>query len=46
VVSEDSVRRSLKKMDEAKGLAWLQGHLDYCTMPLLGEPWIEQHLVV
>jgi Transposase DDE domain group 1 len=40
VVSEDSVRRSLKKMDEAKGLAWLQGHLDYCTMPLLGEPWI------
>ena len=40
VVSEDSVRRGLAKIDEAKGLRWLQDHLDYCTMPLLGEPWI------
>jgi DDE family transposase len=40
VVSEDSVRRNLQKMDEAKGLAWLQEHLDYCTTPLLGEPWV------
>jgi hypothetical protein len=40
VVSEDSVRRNLEKIDEAKGLAWLQAHLDYTTMPLLGEPWV------
>ena len=40
VVSEDSVRRNLEKIDEAKGLAWLQGHLDYTTTPLLGEPWV------
>jgi hypothetical protein len=40
VLSEDSVRRGLSKIDEAKGLPWLQNHLDYCTTPLLGEPWI------
>jgi Transposase DDE domain group 1 len=40
VVSEDSVRRNLEKIAEAKGLAWLQNHLDYCTTPLLGEPWV------
>jgi len=40
VVSEDSLRRNLAKIDEAAGLNWLQGHLDYCTMPLLNEPWI------
>ena len=40
VVSEDAVRRGLKKMNEAKGLGWLQNHLDYCTTPLLGEPWV------
>ena len=40
VVSEDAVRRGLAKIDEAKGLAWLQTHLDYCTAPLLSEPWI------
>jgi hypothetical protein len=40
VLSEDSVRRSLAKIDAAKGLPWLQNHLDYCTTPLLGEPWI------
>ena len=40
VVSEDSVRRGLKAMDEAKGLTWLQNHLDYGTAPLLGEPWV------
>ena len=27
-------------MDEADGVEWLQGHLDYCVAPLLGEPWI------
>jgi len=40
VVSEDAVRRGLKRMNEAKGLSWLQHHLDYCTTPLLGEPWV------
>jgi len=40
VVSEDSVRRNLEKIDEAAGLAWLQGHLDYTTAPLLSEGWV------
>ena len=40
VVSEDAVRRGLAKIDEANGLPWLQNHLDYCTAPLLGEPWV------
>jgi Transposase DDE domain group 1 len=40
VVSEDSVRRGLATIGEAKGLPWLQTHLDYCTTPLLGEPWV------
>ena len=30
----------LAKIGEAKGLAWLQNHLDYCTTPLLNEPWV------
>jgi len=40
VVSEDSVRRGLATIGEAKGLPWLQSHLDDCTTPLLGEPWV------
>src|ERR1700676_1826084 len=40
IVSEDAVRRGLAKIDEAKGLNWLQNHLDYCTTPLLSEPWV------
>ena len=40
VVSEDSVRRNLAKIDEAEGVAWLQRHLDYVVAPLLNEPWI------
>ena len=40
VVSEDAVRRGLAKIDEAQGLNWLQNHLDYCTSPLLSEPWV------
>src|SRR6201986_507885 len=39
VVSEGSVRRGLAAIGEAKGLPWLQNHLDYCTTPLLSEPW-------
>jgi hypothetical protein len=40
VVSEDAVRRALGKIAEEAGRAWLQEQLDYCTRPLLGEPWI------
>src|SRR3954454_14892936 len=40
VVSEDSVRRGLATIGQTKGLPWLQSHLDYCTTPLLGEPWV------
>jgi hypothetical protein len=40
VVSEDSVRRGLATIGAAKGLPWLQNHLDYCTAPLLSEPWV------
>src|SRR5271168_921103 len=40
VVSEDSVRRGLATIGETKGLPWLQNHLDYCTAPLLSEPWV------
>jgi hypothetical protein len=40
IVSEDSVRRGLEKIDEVKGVAWLRNHLDYCIAPLLGEAWV------
>jgi Transposase DDE domain group 1 len=40
VVSEDAVRRALGKIAEEPGREWLQEHLDYCTRPLLREPWI------
>ena len=40
VMSEDSVRRALSRIDEAAGVDWLQRHLDYTFRPLLGEPWI------
>ena len=31
---------AVSKIDEAAGLAWLQTHLDYCSSPLLSEPWV------
>jgi Transposase DDE domain group 1 len=40
VLSEDAVRRALHAIAESEGVLWLQGHLDYCTAPLFGEPWI------
>ena len=40
IVSEDAVRRALKAIDEEQGAVWLRRHLDYCTAPLLAEPWI------
>ena len=40
VVSEDSIRAALKKLDETAGVAWLQRHLLSVSEPLLSEPWI------
>jgi len=40
IVSEDAVRRALQAIREVEGTEWLQRHLDFCTAPLLGEPWI------
>ena len=40
VVSDDSARRALWKIDEEEGIHWLQGHLAYCYSPLLSQPWI------
>src|ERR1700674_5623611 len=40
VVSEDAVRRALGKIPEDAGVAWLREQLEYCTRPLLSEPWI------
>jgi hypothetical protein len=40
VVSDDSARRALKKIDETAGTEWLQKHLYACYEPLLSTPWI------
>lgn len=40
VVSEDTVRRFLKAIDEEPGRQWLQTHLDACVEPLLSAPWL------
>jgi hypothetical protein len=40
ILSEDAVRRALAAIEEEKGIAWLQRHLDHCTEPLTGESWI------
>jgi Transposase DDE domain group 1 len=40
IVSEDAVRRAFAANGEDEGVAWLRRHLDYCTSPLLAEPWI------
>ncbi len=40
VVSEDSARRALHKINEASGISWLQHHLQSCYEPLLKTPWI------
>lgn len=40
IVSDDSARRGLKKIDEIAGVSWLQKHLNYCYSPLLDTPWI------
>ena len=38
IVSEDAVRRGLTKIDESRGLTWLQNHLDYCTARCWANP--------
>jgi len=40
VVSNDSVRRALERIDDAAGIGWLQHHLNYSYAPLLVNPWI------
>ncbi len=40
VVSDDSARRALKKIDEHNGIKWLQQHLHSSYAPLLKTPWI------
>ena len=40
VVSEDVVRRAMKRIDERTGLAWLAGELRACVQPVLSQPWI------
>lgn len=40
VVSDDSARRALKKIDEHNGIQWLQQHLHASYEPLLTTPWI------
>ena len=40
ILSEDAVRRGFTAIDEEEGTVWLRRHLDYCTEPLLSEPWI------
>ena len=40
VVSDDSARRGLQKIDEKAGIEWLQKHLQSCYDPLLTTPWI------
>jgi hypothetical protein len=40
VVSDDSARRALHKMDEDQGVRWLQTHLQRRYEPLLTQAWI------
>ena len=40
VISEDALRNGLKRIPEAEGTAWLDGHLTDSVAPLLDVPWI------
>jgi hypothetical protein len=40
IVSEDTVRRGLKAIEEEPGHAWCSKHLDASVWPLLSAPWI------
>jgi len=39
-VSEDVVRRALRRLEEAAGVGWLTGELRACVEPVLSQPWI------
>lgn len=39
-VSEDVVRRAMKRMDPEAGRAWLRGELRACIEPVLAVPWV------
>lgn len=39
-VSEDVIRRAMKRIDERTGLAWLSEELRGCVEPVLSLPWI------
>src|SRR5205085_3662458 len=40
IISDDAARRGLKAIDAEAGTIWQCRHLDYCTAPLLAEPWV------
>jgi hypothetical protein len=40
IVSEDSLRRGLSKIDQEAGIKWLQNSSYKCYAPLLTQPWI------
>jgi hypothetical protein len=40
VISEDALRNALKRIPEAEGCAWLDGHLSDSVAPLLDAAWI------
>jgi hypothetical protein len=40
VVSEDVVRRAMKRIEEGAGLGWLSGELRASVEPVLSQPWI------
>ena len=40
VVSEDSARRALERLEQVAARNWLQRHLRACWEPLLYEPWV------
>ena len=39
-VSEDVVRRALRRIDLGAGINWLSGELRACVEPVLSQPWI------
>jgi hypothetical protein len=39
-VSEDVVRRALRRIDEPAGLSWVGQELRACAQPVLSQPWI------
>jgi Transposase DDE domain group 1 len=40
LVSEDGARRALLRLEEGRGVAWLERHLSRTTQPLLTTPWV------